>query len=145
MALAEAVKVEPSADLENDEEVNFVWGRKRGIGGKRKEVQFYESFTYDDVEYALYDCVYMHKEGQLPYIGKIIKIWENPDKSRKIKVHWFFRLSEILYHLKGVKVAAENEIFLASGEGTGLANVNPLVSIAKLLSLIAFSFSLPLP
>ncbi|XP_075095556.1 protein ANTI-SILENCING 1 isoform X2 [Nicotiana tabacum] len=139
MALAEAVKVEPSADLENDEEVNFVWGRKRGIGGKRKEVQFYESFTYDDVEYALYDCVYMHKEGQLPYIGKIIKIWENPDKSRKIKVHWFFRLSEILYHLKGVKVAAENEIFLASGEGTGLANVNPLEAIAGKCNVVCIS------
>ncbi|KAH0745011.1 hypothetical protein KY285_006668 [Solanum tuberosum] len=118
MALVEAVKVEPLAVLDKDEEVEFVWGRKRGIGGKRKEVQFYESFTYDGVEYALYDCVYMHKEGELPYIGKIIKIWENPDKSRKIKIHWFFRSTEILYHLKDVKVA-ENEVFLASGEGTG--------------------------
>ncbi|XP_075099924.1 protein ANTI-SILENCING 1 isoform X2 [Nicotiana tabacum] len=139
MASVETVKVEPSADLENEEEVKFVWGRKRGIGGKRKEVQFYESFTYDDVEYALYDCVYMHKEGQLPYIGKIIKIWENPDKSRKIKVHWFFRLSEILYHLKGVKVAVENEIFLASGEGTGLANVNPLEAIAGKCNVVCIS------
>ncbi|XP_009783769.1 protein ANTI-SILENCING 1 isoform X2 [Nicotiana sylvestris] len=139
MASVETVKVEPSADLENEEEVKFVWGRKRGIGGKRKEVQFYESFTYDDVEYALYDCVYMHKEGQLPYIGKIIKIWENPDKSRKIKVHWFFRPSEILYHLKGVKVAVENEIFLASGEGTGLANVNPLEAIAGKCNVVCIS------
>ncbi|XP_019225321.1 PREDICTED: protein ANTI-SILENCING 1 isoform X2 [Nicotiana attenuata] len=139
MASVETVKVEPSADLENEEEVKFVWGRKRGIGGKRKEVQFYESFTYDDVEYALYDCVYMHKEGQLPYIGKIIKIWENPDKSRKIKVHWFFRPSEILYHLKGVEVAAENEIFLASGEGTGLANVNPLEAIAGKCNVVCTS------
>ncbi|KAF3636779.1 hypothetical protein FXO37_25287 [Capsicum annuum] len=125
MALVEAVKAEPLKVLENDEEVEFVWGRKRGLGGKRKEVQFYESFTYDGMEYALYDCVYMHKEGELPYIGKIIKIWENPDKSRKIKIHWFFRPSEILYHLKDVQVA-ENEVFLASGEGTGLANVNSL-------------------
>lgn len=132
MALVEAVKAEPLKVLENDEEVEFVWGRKRGLGGKRKEVQFYESFTYDGMEYALYDCVYMHKEGELPYIGKIIKIWENPDKSRKIKIHWFFRPSEILYHLKDVQVA-ENEVFLASGEGTGLANVNSLVSVIKLL------------
>ncbi|WMV52976.1 hypothetical protein MTR67_046361 [Solanum verrucosum] len=144
MALVEAVKAEPLAVLDKDEEVEFVWGRKRGIGGKRKEVQFYESFTYDGVEYALYDCVYMHKEGELPYIGKIIKIWENPDKSRKIKIHWFFRSTEILYHLKDVKVA-ENEVFLASGEGTGLANVNPLVSVIKLLYLIVFSFCLLLP
>lgn len=138
MALVEAVKVEPLTVLENDEEVGFVWGRKRGIGGKRKEVQFYESFTYDGVEYALYDCVYMHKEGELPYIGKIIKIWENPDKSRKIKIHWFFRPSEILYHLKDVKVA-ENEVFLAYGEGTGLANVNPLEAIAGKCNVVCIS------
>uniref|UniRef100_M1B112 DNA binding / nucleic acid binding n=1 Tax=Solanum tuberosum TaxID=4113 RepID=M1B112_SOLTU len=138
MALVEAVKVEPLAVLDKDEEVEFVWGRKRGIGGKRKEVQFYESFTYDGVEYALYDCVYMHKEGELPYIGKIIKIWENPDKSRKIKIHWFFRSTEILYHLKDVKVA-ENEVFLASGEGTGLANVNPLEAIAGRCNVICTS------
>ncbi|XP_055827397.1 protein ANTI-SILENCING 1 [Solanum dulcamara] len=138
MALVEAVKVVPLAVLDKDEEVEFVWGRKRGIGGKRKEVQFYESFTYDGVEYALYDCVYMHKEGELPYIGKIIKIWENPDKSRKIKIHWFFRSTEILYHLKDVKVA-ENEVFLASGEGTGLANVNPLEAIAGKCNVICIS------
>ncbi|PHT35355.1 hypothetical protein CQW23_27155 [Capsicum baccatum] len=130
------VKAEPLKVLETDEEVEFVWGRKRGLGGKRKEVQFYESFTYDGMEYALYDCVYMHKEGELPYIGKIIKIWENPDKSRKIKIHWFFRPSEILYHLKDVQVA-ENEVFLASGEGTGLANVNSLLGeTSKLISPI---------
>ncbi|KAJ8543754.1 hypothetical protein K7X08_025372 [Anisodus acutangulus] len=138
MALVEAVKVEPSTVLENDEEVGFVWGRKRGIGGKRKEVQFYESFTYDGVEYALYDYVYMHKEGELPYIGMIIKMWENPDKSRKIKIHWFFRPSEILYHLKDVKVA-DNELFLASGEGTGLANVNPLEAIAGKCNVVCIS------
>ncbi|PHT35354.1 hypothetical protein CQW23_27154 [Capsicum baccatum] len=135
MALVEAVKAEPLKVLENDEEVEFVWGRKRGLSGKRKEVQFYESFTYDGMKYALYDCVYMHKEGELPYIGKIIKIWENPDKSRKIKIHWFFRPSEILYHLKDVQVA-ENEVFLASGEGTGLANVNSLVVEIRVLRLM---------
>ncbi|CAN4114613.1 unnamed protein product [Withania somnifera] len=138
MALVEAVKIEPLAVLEKDEEVGFVWGRKRGIGGRRKEVQFYESFTYDGLEYALYDCVYMYKEGELPYIGKIIKIWENPDKSRKIKIHWFFRPSEILYHLKDVKVA-ENEVFPASGEGAGLANVNPLEAIAGKCNVVCIS------
>ncbi|XP_059307065.1 protein ANTI-SILENCING 1 isoform X1 [Lycium ferocissimum] len=138
MALVEAVKVEPPAVQEKDEEVEFVWGKKRGTGGKKKEVQFYESFTYDGVEYSLYDRVYMHKEGELPYIGMIIKIWENPDKSRKIKIHWFFRPSEILYHLKDVKVA-ENEVFLASGEGTGLANVNHLEAIAGKCNVVCIS------
>lgn len=138
MALVEVGKEESLVGLDKDEEVEFVWGRKRGIGGKRKEVQFYESFIYDGVEYTLYDCVYMHKEGEHPYIGKIIKIWENPDKSRKVKIQWFFRSTEILYHLKDVKVA-ENEVFLASGEGTGLANVNPLEAIAGRCNVICTS------
>lgn len=100
MALVEVGKEESLVGLDKDEEVEFVWGRKRGIGGKRKEVQFYESFIYDGVEYTLYDCVYMHKEGEHPYIGKIIKIWVSPDKSKMIKIHWFFQPSEILYNLK---------------------------------------------
>lgn len=109
------------------EDLEFMWGKRRGIGGKRKEVQFYESFTYDGVEYVLHDCVYMHNEGAAePYIGKLIKIWENGEKSKKVKIQWFFRPSEILYYLKDEKFM-ENEIFLASGEGIGLSNVNPLV------------------
>lgn len=41
-------------------------GRKRGVGGKKKEVQFYESFTCKEFEPE-------------PYIGKLIKIWEHLD------------------------------------------------------------------
>lgn len=123
----EATLLDSSTCINKFEDLEFMWGKKRGVGGKRKEVQFYESFTYDGVQYALYDCVYMHtKSGGEPYIGKLIKIWENGDKSKKVKVHWFFRPSEIMYHLKGEKVMV-NEIFLASGEGIGLSNVNPLV------------------
>lgn len=105
----------------------FKWGKKRRLGGFKKDVQFYESFTYDGVDYALFDCVYMYKEGEpAPYIAKLVKIWENKDKSKRVKVHWFFRPSEISNHLRDVEVS-ENELFLASGEGTGLANINRLV------------------
>lgn len=108
-------------------EVEFKWGKKRGVGGKNKEIQFYESFTYDGVDYALFDCVYMYKNDEsAPYIAKLVKIWENGDKSRRIKVQWFFRPSEISSYLGDVEVS-ENELFFASGEGKGLANVNPLV------------------
>lgn len=120
MAMA-MVEVDDVANLE------FNWGKKRGVGGKKKEVQFYESFTYDGVDYNLYDSVYMFKEGEPePYIGKLIKIWESGDKTKKVKVQWFFQPSEILGWLRDVRVL-ENEIFLATGEGIGLANVNPLV------------------
>lgn len=112
------------AEIEN---LEFKWGKKRGIGGKKKDVQFYESFTYDGVEYTLYDSVYLYKEEESkPYIGKLIKIWENADKTKRVKVLWFFRPSEISNFL-GNDQTPENELFLACGEGVGLTNVNPLV------------------
>lgn len=128
------VEVNDVANLE------FMWGKKRGIGGKKKEVQFYESFTYDGVDYNLYDSVYMVKEGEPePYIGKLIKIWESGDKTKKVKVQWFFQPSEILRWLGDVTVL-ENEIFLATGEGVGLANVNPLVCDSMLETFFCLLF-----
>lgn len=117
----------PLLESEKLDGAEFKWGKKRGIGGRKKDVQFYESFTYDGVDYALYDCVYMYKQDEpAPYIGKLVKIWENADKSKKIKVQWFFRPSEISNYLRDAEVL-ENELFLASGAGIGLANLNPLV------------------
>ncbi|XVE97535.1 hypothetical protein REPUB_Repub03eG0027700 [Reevesia pubescens] len=121
------------------ENLEFKWGKKRGIGGRKKDVQFYESFTYDGLEYTLYDNVYLHKEGEpLPYLGKLIKIWENPDKSKKVKVLWFFQPFEISNYLV-VELTHPNEVFLASGEGVGLANVNPLEAIAGKCNVVCIS------
>lgn len=89
------------------------------------------------MEYALYDSVYMHKKSELPYIDMIMKIGATPDKSRMIKIHWFSPAIRDLVSPEDVKVAA-NEVFLASGEGTVWLMLNPLVSIIKLLYLIAF-------
>ena len=109
------------------EEPEFKWGKKRGLGGKKKDVQFYESFTYDGVDYTLHDSVYLYKEGEPePYIGKLIKIWETADKTKRVKVVWYFRPCEIRNFLEGCEVR-ENELFLACGEGLGLSNINPLV------------------
>lgn len=119
------------------ESIQFSWGKKRGIGGKRKNVQFYESFTYDAVDYTLYDSVYLFgKSEKEPYVGKIIKIWESPDNTKKVKVLWFFRPHEISKYL-GSEEISEDELFLASGDGVGLANVNPLV-IFLFLSIHAY-------
>ncbi|KAK4854552.1 hypothetical protein QYF36_025777 [Acer negundo] len=124
------------AEVENPE---FKWGKKRGIGGKKKDVQFYGSFTYDGVEYTLYDCVYMYKEDEAePYIGKLIKIWEHSDKTKRVKVLWFFRPCEIANFL-GNDQALENELFLACGEGAGLVNINPLEAIAGKCNVICIS------
>lgn len=118
----------PESGLEEEEVVlQFEWGKKRGMGGKKRDVQFYESFTFDGVEYALFDAVYHHNEGEPePYIGKLIKIWENRDKSKKVKVQWFFRPREIQRYLEGIQTR-HNELFLGCGEGKGLTNINPLV------------------
>ncbi|XWS17746.1 hypothetical protein CRYUN_Cryun33cG0093800 [Craigia yunnanensis] len=121
------------------ENLEFKWGKKRGIGGRKKDVQFYESFTYDGLEYTLYDSVYLHKEGEpSPYLGKLIKLWENPDKSKKVKVLWFFQPFEILNYLV-VELAHPNEVFLGSGEGVGLANINPLEAIAGKCNVVCIS------
>lgn len=112
------------AEVEN---IEFKWGKKRGIGRRNRDVQFYGSFTYDGLYYSLYDNVYLHKEGQsLPFLGKLIKIWENPDKSKKVKILWFFQPYEISKYLK-FELNHPNEVFLASGDGVGLVNINPLV------------------
>ena len=99
----------------------------KGIGGKNRDVKFYKSFKYDGEWYELYDCVYLFKEGEEePEIGKIIKIWETPQRLRKVKVLWLFRPCEIVNFLGDEKIP-ENELFLASGVGPGLCNLNPLV------------------
>ncbi|KAK4558857.1 hypothetical protein RGQ29_008210 [Quercus rubra] len=126
-------------EADGAENLEFEWGKKRGVGGKKKDVQFYETFTYDGVEYTLYDSVYLYKEGEPdPYVGKIIKIWENSDKTKKVKILWFFRPCEIQNFL-GNEDSAENELFLACGEGLGLANVNPLEAISGKCNVVCTS------
>lgn len=115
-----------------NDDLSFRWGKKRGIGGENKDAQFYESFTFDNVEYCLYDCVYLFKKGENDaYIGKIVKIWEQSDHKKRVKILWFFRPCEIQNYLR-VYSPLEKEIFLASGEGVGLTNINPLVSFVYL-------------
>ncbi|GMI92538.1 ANTI-SILENCING 1, Increase in Bonsai Methylation 2, SHOOT GROWTH 1 [Hibiscus trionum] len=127
------------AEVGGTEDLEFKWGKKKGIGGRKKDVQFYESFTYDGVDYALYDNVYLYMEGEpLPHLGKLIKIWETGDKSKKVKVLWFFRPEEISNYLVD-ELAHPNEIFLASGDGVGLANVNPLEAIVGKCNVICIS------
>ncbi|KAI3823721.1 hypothetical protein L1987_05161 [Smallanthus sonchifolius] len=52
-------------------------------------------------------------------------MWELPDKTKEVKVHWFFCPKEISKWL-GETMTLENEILFATGEGLGLSNTNPL-------------------
>ncbi|KAJ4976616.1 hypothetical protein NE237_001722 [Protea cynaroides] len=137
----------------NVKDCDFKWGKKRGRGGKKKEVQFYDSFSYDGVEYCLYDCVYIcPKDDPEPFIGKLIKIWEQPKNEKnkqpkiekKVKILWFFRPTDIENFLGDV-LPLENELFLACGEGVGLANINDLEAIAGKCNVVCTSTDLQNP
>uniref|UniRef100_A0ACD5UKI9 Uncharacterized protein n=2 Tax=Avena sativa TaxID=4498 RepID=A0ACD5UKI9_AVESA len=117
--------------------IQFSWGKKRSKGGAKMDTQFYGSFTFDNVKYSLYDCVYLFKHGEPePYIGKIVKIWEQ-NQAKKVKILWFFSPDEIRSYLSGPVV--EKEIFLASGDGTGLADINPLEALAGKCTVVCIS------
>ncbi|CAI9093474.1 OLC1v1028979C2 [Oldenlandia corymbosa var. corymbosa] len=129
-------------ERENSDEPDFSWGKKFRVGGKKKDLRFYESFTFDGVEYTLHDSVYLYnkQDEDHPFIGKLIKIWQCADKSKRVRVQWFFRVSEISYWLRTHNVnASENELFFAAGEGVGLSNVNPLEAIVGKCSVVCIS------
>ncbi|KAF5183926.1 Anti-silencing [Thalictrum thalictroides] len=115
------------------EPVSFSWGVK-GRRGITKDVQFYESFRYDGVEYFLHDYVYIYNDElpDKPDIGKLLKMWHQTSRNvNRMKVLWLFRPYEIQKYLKDCDIL-ENEIFLASGEGKGVSNVNdPEVLVGK--------------
>ncbi|KAL5071302.1 hypothetical protein RYX36_022189 [Vicia faba] len=125
---------------EEPKTVEFKWGIKRGKGGKKGNMQFYESFTLNGVDYALFDTVYIKNGAQPePHIGKIIKIWKTPsEKSRKIKVQRFVRPCEISKLLTGIKIYY-NELFLTCGDCTELATINPLESITGKCNVVCIS------
>ncbi|XP_062023004.1 protein ANTI-SILENCING 1-like isoform X3 [Rosa rugosa] len=123
-------------NMEQDSE--FKWGERLGVGRTNKDVQFYQSFTFQGVEYSLYDSVHLYKTGALETdIGKIIKIYSTATE-KKVRIVWFFRPAEICNFL-GDYVPRWKEIFLASGEGTGLSNLNPLEAIVGKCNVVCLS------
>ncbi|XP_007023965.2 PREDICTED: uncharacterized protein LOC18595798 isoform X2 [Theobroma cacao] len=124
----------------NSEEKNlgFKWGVEKGVGGKNRDIMFYESFTYEGEEYFVYDCVYFYLGQPEASIGKLVKMCEGPDHAKKVKVVWFMRPSEIRNFL-GNYQPRWNEIFLASGQGPGVSNVNPVESIVGKCNVVCIS------
>lgn len=121
------------------EEIEFKWGCKEQNDGKNHDRQYYKSFTYDGVDYVLYDSVYVWCEGQPePYIGKLIEIYETPRLEKKVKVVWYFHPRHVQRWLKGSHTLS-NELFLGSGVGQGLYNVNPLETIAGKCDVVCTS------
>ncbi|KAK4361379.1 hypothetical protein RND71_020331 [Anisodus tanguticus] len=129
----------PLQEAEEEDSPEFSWGAKKGKGAHNKGVQFYKSFTYDGVEFNLYDCVYMWRPGEEePDIGKIVRAWETTTRKRIVKVVWFFRPTEVTHWLGNIKVLP-NELLLASGEGVGLSNCNLVEAITGKCNVVCTS------
>ncbi|KAK9923031.1 hypothetical protein M0R45_031466 [Rubus argutus] len=116
----------------------FKWGVKIGVGKTNKDLQFYESFTFQGVKYSLYDSVYTYQTGASETdIGKIVKIYSTATE-KKVRVVWLLRPAEICNFL-GEYVPFWKELFLASGKGIGLSNVNPLEAIVGKCNVVCIS------
>ncbi|CDY30089.1 BnaC05g37730D [Brassica napus] len=56
--------LQPKSNRGGEEHPDFKWGDKKAVGRTDKSVSFYESFTFEDVEYRLFDCAYFQIHGQ---------------------------------------------------------------------------------
>lgn len=105
--------------------IHFKWGNKKGVGGEK---QLYDSFIFDDVEYFLFDWVYLYRTGDLETsIGKLVRIYETPSHEKKVRVIWMLRPSDIRNQLGDYR-PDWNELFLPCGVAKGVSNFNSLVS-----------------
>nr|POF06645.1 protein anti-silencing 1 [Quercus suber] len=132
MSLLRVTKVEDN--------MKFKWGRKKGVSKTDERIQFYESFTYEDVEYFVYDCAYIYCKGDTETsICKLVKMFETPTHVKRVKVVWFHRPIEIR-DILGNHNPQWNELFLASGQGVGRRDyINPLEVIVGKCSVVCTS------
>lgn len=119
-----------------EEHPDFKWGDKKAVGRTDKSVSFYESFTFEDIEYRLFDCAYFQIHGQCETsIGKLIRMYETSSGEKKVKVLWFFRPMDIRSYLRDY-VPQWDELFLACGDDPGVYNINDVVRVSYLFFLI---------
>ncbi|KAK7821772.1 protein anti-silencing 1, partial [Quercus suber] len=123
-----------------EDNMKFKWGRKKGVSKTDERIQFYESFTYEDVEYFVYDCAYIYCKGDTETsICKLVKMFETPTHVKRVKVVWFHRPIEIR-DILGNHNPQWNELFLASGQGVGRRDyINPLEVIVGKCSVVCTS------
>ncbi|CAH8327412.1 unnamed protein product [Eruca vesicaria subsp. sativa] len=122
-----------------EENPNFKWGLKKAVGRTDKTVSFYESFTYEDIEYRLFDCAYFQIQGQCETsIGKLIRMYETSAGEKKVKVLWFFRPMDIRSYLRDY-VPQWDELFLACGDDPGVYNINDVDTILGKCSVVCLS------
>ncbi|KAJ8445581.1 hypothetical protein Cgig2_012469 [Carnegiea gigantea] len=124
--------------IRGNQEEDFRWGTQISVSTSNNDIRYYRSFIYGSVEYSLYDCVCLFREGAKETdIGQLIRIWENK-QGRRVKILWFFRPIDIRSFLRDYE-PSWNELFLASGEGKGLCSIVPLEAIVGKCSVICTS------
>eukprot|EP00250_Pteridium_aquilinum_P010973 c19755_g1_i1 orf=466-2559(-) len=103
-------------------EVDIQWGTIKDSGNKARIL--YSSFFSEGVEYKLYDNVEVYSaDHSEPYIGKIMKLWEEKESGlRKVLIRWFFKLRDLDPDMEG----DPRELYLAFGKGKGVTNENDL-------------------
>lgn len=118
-----------------EDNMKFKWGRKKGVSQTDERIQFYESFTYEDVEYFVCDCAYIYCKGDTETsICKLVKMFETPTHVKRVKVVRFRRPIEIR-DILGNHNPQWNELFLASGQGVGRQDyINPVVNHTSFMS-----------
>ncbi|KAL0010581.1 hypothetical protein SO802_005689 [Lithocarpus litseifolius] len=123
-----------------EDNMKFKWGRKKGVSKTDERIQFYESFTYEDVEYFVYDCAYIYCKGDTETsICKLVKMFETPTHVKGVKVVRFRRPIDIR-DILGNHNPQWNELFLASGQGVGCRDyINPLEVIVGKCSVVCTS------
>ncbi|VYS57493.1 unnamed protein product [Arabidopsis thaliana] len=118
---------------------DFKWGAKRGVGRKDNKVRFYESFTLEGIEYRLFDCAYFYVHGQSETsIGKLVNIYQTSTGEKKVKVIWFFRPIDIQRFL-GEYEPQWDELFLACGDEKGVSNINDVETIMGKCNVVCTS------
>ncbi|KAJ4893718.1 nucleic acid binding [Raphanus sativus] len=118
---------------------DFKWGLKKAVGRTDKSVSFYESFTFEDIEYRLFDCAYFQIQGQCETsVGKLIRMYETSAGEKKVKVLWFFRPMDIRSYLRDY-VPQWDELFLACGDDPGVYNINDVDTILGKCSVVCLS------
>ncbi|KAM7253959.1 hypothetical protein ACFE04_031641 [Oxalis oulophora] len=128
---------------EGEEETsNFRWGLMSTRDGQTsKQNRYYKSFTLDGVNYTLYDCVYVYTFGSTETnIAKLVSIYQEPSPShaKLVELVWFFRPKDVKDRL-GEYQPRWNELFLASGKGQGVSDVNALESIVGKCNVVCTS------
>lgn len=101
----------------------FQWGVK--VAGS---LSSYESMCFNGVRYDLYDCVFVRSGLVEPYLGKIMRMFEDEHNVKKVRLRWFFRHYELPVSARKDIRQGENkkDVYIAQGNMRGVENENPV-------------------